>query len=147
MHKKNVQITWTHGKKNSSDAFYVRTQVFMIEQGFQNEFDDTDAISWHITLYDREEPVGAGRIFQDQKGFWQIGRLCLLEEYRGKKLGGFLLQAMEDKIRALGGERIQLSAQLQAQAFYEKCGYTATGPQYLDEHCPHILMEKRFSDL
>lgn len=36
-----------------------------------------------------------------------------------------------------------LSAQVQAQGFYEKLGYVASGEPYLDEHCPHIHMEKQ----
>ena len=29
-----------------------------------------------------------------------------------------------------------------ADGFYEKCGYTAEGETYLDQHCPHIHMFK-----
>ena len=36
------EIAWTQGKKGSDDAFYVRACVFVIEQGFQVEFDDLD---------------------------------------------------------------------------------------------------------
>ena len=35
-----------------------------------------------------------------------------------------------------------LSAQVQAKGFYKKLGYVQDGDEYLDEHCPHILMCK-----
>lgn len=50
-------------QKGSDDAFFVRASVFMVEQGFQVEFDDTDNISWHLAVYDGDEPIGAARIF------------------------------------------------------------------------------------
>ena len=46
--RQDVKMVWTHGKKGSDDAFFVRASVFMVEQGFQVEFDDTDNISWHL---------------------------------------------------------------------------------------------------
>lgn len=40
----------------------VREEVFMQEQGFQNEFDEIDNISWHIVMFHEEEPIAAYRI-------------------------------------------------------------------------------------
>ena len=64
--RQDVKMVWTHGKKGSDDAFFVRASVFMVEQGFQVEFDDTDNISWHLAVYDGDEPIGAARIFLGQ---------------------------------------------------------------------------------
>ena len=58
---------------------------FVIEQGFKVEFDDLDKVCWHLTVYDRNEPIGAARIYQDTDGVWQLGRICVLENCRGKK--------------------------------------------------------------
>ena len=54
--RQDVKMVWTHGKKGSDDAFFVRASVFMVEQGFQVEFDDTDNISWHLAVYDGDDP-------------------------------------------------------------------------------------------
>ena len=40
-------------KDNEQDYRYVRIEVFMKEQGFQNEFDEIDATAVHITVYVR----------------------------------------------------------------------------------------------
>lgn len=143
MKNKDYQITWTKGKKGSSDAFYVRSLVFIIEQGFINEFDALDDASWHITIYDVDEPIAAGRIYQDDQGVWHIGRICVLEEYRRKSIGNLLLSSMEQKIISLGGSHAFLSSQTQAVEFYKKNGFTKHGDEYLDEHCPHVHMKKR----
>ena len=99
--KMQYQTVWTQGKKGSDDAFFVRANVFVVEQGFKVEFDDLDKVCWHLTVYDRNEPIGAARIYQDTDGVWQLGRICVLENYRGKKIGNLILSACEEKIRQL----------------------------------------------
>lgn len=139
------ETIWTQGKKGSDDAFYVRACVFVIEQGFQVEFDDLDKTCWHLTVYDCGEPIGAARIYQAQDGVWQLGRICVLEEYRGKKVGRLILSSCEEKIRQLAKGKpalARLGAQVRAKGFYLKNGYTESGEEYLDEYCPHITMTK-----
>lgn len=139
------ETIWTQGKKGSDDAFYVRACVFVIEQGFQVEFDDLDKTCWHLTVYDRGEPIGAARIYQAQDGAWQLGRICVLEEYRGKKVGRLILSSCEEKIRQLAKGKpalARLGAQVRTKGFYLKNGYTESGEEYLDEYCPHITMTK-----
>lgn len=41
-----------------------------------------------------------------------------------------------------GAKKVALSAQVQAAGFYKKLGYVQVGEEYLDEHCPHVDMEK-----
>ena len=129
--KQEYELVWTQGKKGSDDAFFVRANVFVIEQGFKVEFDDLDKISWHLTVYDREEPIGAARIYKGEDG--------------GKHLGNQILSACEDKIRELakGPAVAHLSAQVRAKGFYRKNGYVESGEEYLDEYCPHISMSKQ----
>ena len=93
--KMQYQTVWTQGKKGSDDAFFVRANVFVVEQGFKVEFDDLDKVCWHLTVYDHNEPIGAARIYQDTDGVWQLGRICVLENYRGKKIGNLILNACE----------------------------------------------------
>ena len=48
-------------KDNEQDYRYVRIEVFMKEQGFQNEFDEIDATAVHITGTSPVSPSGTGR--------------------------------------------------------------------------------------
>ena len=139
------QLSWTKGKKGSDDAFYVRATVFVVEQGFQVEFDDLDKECWHLTIYDGEEPIGAARIYQDKDGVWNLGRICVLENYRGKKVGNLILKACEEKIHSLvnGPATLHLGAQVRAKGFYRKNGYVESGEEYMDEYCPHVPMTKQ----
>ena len=82
MGRPRLTVEWSKGKANTTDAFYVRAMVFMIEQGFKNEYDDLDAKSWHVIIYDHGEPVGTGRVYQ-KDGQWHAGRIAVIENYRG----------------------------------------------------------------
>lgn len=136
----NIIIT----KGLQPDGAMIRREVFMKEQGFENEFDETDKRAYHVVVYLDGKPVGAGRLFTDDPAgkCWTVGRVAVLREARKHHLGRAILTALEEQAAALGGRRIQLSAQCQARPFYEKCGYQASGEAYMDEHCPHIHMEK-----
>lgn len=46
----------------TDDAALIRREVFMDEQGFVNEFDETDEVSRHIVAYDGDSPVAVCRI-------------------------------------------------------------------------------------
>jgi predicted GNAT family N-acyltransferase len=132
------------GLEKLPQAADIRREVFMEEQGFSNEFDDIDGWAVHLLVLDGEEPVATGRTFSTPKepGVWHIGRVAVRKPWRGKHLGSLVLQGLERAAADRGGERIVLSAQVQARGFYEKLGYQAHGPEYLDEHCPHVEMTK-----
>lgn len=123
-----------------NDAYAVRKQVFMDEQGFSTELDETDKIATHVILYDNDKPIATGRIYQENDEY-HIGRICVLKAYRKNHLASIVMQTLEE-IGFKQTDTIYLSAQIQAKGFYEKLGYQAYGDEYMDEHCPHIMMKK-----
>ncbi|MCI1654193.1 MAG: GNAT family N-acetyltransferase [Lachnospiraceae bacterium] len=126
------------------DARAVRKQVFMEEQGFREEFDETDGFAKGILLYDASKPVGTCRFFysMDRKAY-VIGRVAVLKNYRGQHLGALLLEAAEREICKEKEERIDLHAQVQAAEFYRVQGYVSTGEIGEEEGCPHVWMTKK----
>lgn len=128
------------------DAHDIRQAVFVQEQGFngQSEFDSIDPDAFHAVLYLDGKPAGTGRLFPSDSSpdAFIVGRLAVYPQYRKLHLGSEILSFLEQKAKESGASKIALSAQCQAQGFYEKCGYTASGDTYLDEFCPHIHMEK-----
>lgn len=131
-------------KKLIEDASKIRLKVFKDEQGFQQEFDDIDDIATHIVGYIDGEAVATCRVFEQGNGY-HIGRFAIIKEYRGKDLGIKLMQKAEQVIKESGGNIIELSSQLRAKGFYEKCGFKTEGEIYMEEFCPHILMKKYLS--
>ena len=131
----------TQGLENAPEAERIRREVFMEEQGFSNEFDDIDKRAYHAVVYTDGKASATGRLFEGRSG-WHIGRVAVDKEFRGAGLGALVVMSLEEKAVSLGAECIRLSAQVRAQGFYEKLGYSAEGEEYLDETCPHIAMYK-----
>lgn len=129
------------GLENAPEARALREEIFIREQGFVCEFDDTDATAHHLLVFTDGAPVATGRIFGDN-GEFHIGRIAVSKSARGQSLGRLVVCELERFAKTQNGKKIVLSAQVQARGFYEKLGYTATGDVYLDEHCPHIDMFK-----
>lgn len=130
-------------KELPENAKLIRETVFIKEQGFKEEFDIVDLTATHIVIYSDGKPAAVGRYFNEGNSpTYHIGRVAVMKEYRGLGYGKGIMDIAEKHIKAEGGEKIEVSAQLQAKPFYEKCGYTAVGDIYYDEHCKHILMFK-----
>ena len=128
------------------DAARIRRAVFMEEQGFHDEFDETDQTASHIVLYIENIPAATCRFFPGQpQGEYIVGRIAVRKEYRGHSLGSRVLAAAESEIRMLGGRKVILHAQQQARPFYEKQGYSVYGEPDFDEDCPHSWMQKELS--
>lgn len=128
----------------SEDAKKIREEVFVREQGFENEFDEIDDFATHLVFYEGEEPIAVCRYYKSEnpKEYW-VGRLAILKQYRGRQIGRYMLEVMEENIKEEGGAKISLSAQVRVQDFYGKMGYLPQGEAYLDEHCQHVHMEKK----
>lgn len=138
-----MRITCRIDRVLSPDAVMIRKSVFVEEQGFQNEFDQTDETAFHLVLYADDAPAAVARLFAQQDGAtYTVGRIAVLPQYRGLHLGNRILKEAEQCARQNGAKRLTLSAQCRVQPFYEKNGYIASGGVYLDEFCPHIHMEK-----
>lgn len=129
------------GLENLPQAADIRRKVFMEEQGFVNEFDKIDAQAIHAVIFIGENAAATGRLYSDDYG-WHIGRVAVLPEHRGKKLGAEIILSLEFYAKQHGVKEITLSAQVQATGFYEKLGYTNLGDLHMDEHCPHVTMKK-----
>lgn len=127
------------------DAEKIRTEVFIDEQGFQNEYDEIDSIAAHVVLYDSQDvPVATCRVFFDSNlKSYVIGRLAVLKKHRGENLGTNVVKAAEEYIRKNGGHSVILHAQCRVSNFYQKLGYVSYGEVEDDEGCPHIHMRKQ----
>ena len=127
-----------------NEAKEIRIRVFVEEQGFKNEFDEVDSTATHIICYIDNTAIATGRLFLDENSKeYHIGRIAVDKPYRGKGIGGKILNYAENLVKEMGGKTLSLSAQERVSQFYEKQGYCKKGEPYLDEYCPHIFMTKK----
>lgn len=123
------------------EARKIRTDVFVDEQGFHDEFDETDKSASHLVAFDGNEAVATARIFFDS-GRCVIGRIAVIKRLRGTGIGSEIIKAAEREIIKGGNGCAYIYAQLRARGFYEKIGYTAFGEYEPDQGYPHIWMKK-----
>lgn len=138
-----MDFTWNYGKNEIADCYFIRKKVFVEEQGFacETEFDDIDGYAHHLLVREDKQPIATARLFCEGSSY-HCGRIAILPEYRGRNIGLALMSALEKKAKELGGACLELSAQTRVVNFYEKAGYTKFGEEYMDEHCPHVMMKK-----
>jgi predicted GNAT family N-acyltransferase len=117
----------------------LRRKVFIEEQGVSeaDELDDLDDQSIHLLATRNGTPIGSARLLACGDTV-KVGRVCVLAEARGTGLGAALMQAVLTESRTLPGIRtVKLGAQTHAIGFYERLGFMACGPEYMDAGIPH----------
>lgn len=115
-----------------------------MEQGvpLHLELDEYDAISTHFIVLDQDKTIAAARLREIDSKVGKVERVCVLKEYRGKKLGVLIMQKVEEYAIKQGWKKLKLNAQSYAVPFYEKLGFKVTSPEFLDANIPHRAMEK-----
>jgi len=87
--------------------------------------DELDKLSRHAVLLKEGKCVGTGRLFYGKDGF-EIGKVCVLPEYRRQKVGDTLMR-MLIWIGFEFGNELYVSADAEAAGFFKKYGFAETG--------------------
>ena len=142
-----INAVWTTDLNAQTylDAMNIRYEVFVNEQNVPEdvEIDNLEDKSHHLVLYEEDQPIGTARIYHRGDGIYKIQRVAVLKEFRNLGFGAELIRECERKIQELRGTKITLGAQIHALSFYEKLGYQAEGPEFMDAGIPHREMTKR----
>ena len=134
-----------YGKDCFKDAQYVRTKVFMEEQGYQDEFDEVDEFCVHVVAYDEDWPVGCARVFaeSDNPTCFYIGRVAVLMSSRKQGIGRILVEKCKDVAIEGGASEIVLHAQARLEGWYGSMGYSRFREvDFEDEGQPHVWMKQ-----
>ena len=124
------------------DAASIRVEVFVDEQGFNEEFDSDDKYAIHFVGYIDDEAVATSRVLKHDGESFLIGRIAVKKQFRGKGFGSLIVNAAEEHIKSIGGRKVFIHSQMRAAEFYEKIGYTYEGGYcHLNEE-NLIVMEK-----
>jgi len=114
----------------------VREAVFIREQGVtaELEWDGLDERSHHIlALSNAGQAIGCGRILPNA----HIGRIAVIPEWRGKKVGTAILEGLLAYATNKGFPEVDLDAQVHALPFYINFGFVAEGEVFMDANIPH----------
>lgn len=144
MNKLSFNVKLVTNEQEKQLAFDVRMKVFVEEQGIPQhlELDEFDEKAAHFIVQDGDQTIAAARLREFAPAVGKIERVCVIKEYRGKRLGILTMEHIEKYALQHSFKKLKLNAQVYAISFYEKLGYTVTSPEFLDAHIPHRAMEK-----
>lgn len=91
----------------------------------REEFDEHDCDGTrYIVLLEDGYPIATCRFYEIAADSVTLGRVVVLPEYRGRKLGKRVVEEAEQWIRELGYGRIEIESRTEVMDFYRKAGYT-----------------------
>ena len=147
---------WAQRTQNQEEiqiCFKIRETVFVQGQNVppEEEWDHLDQkieecphfIAYHESDEGHRTAIGAARLWLYQDQCAKAQRVAVLNAWRKKGVGRLLMEAMETFSQQSGRYEVILGAQTHAIPFYEKIGYEAFGPEYLDAGIPHRDMLKK----
>ena len=127
----------------ATHAQAIRTEVFIEEQQIPAalEWDDADDDALHAVAFNRMGlPLATGRLLAHAPGVARIGRMATRSMARGSQVGRAVLEALVAAARERGDNEVLLNAQVRAQAFYTRAGFTPYGQVAEEAGIPHIEM-------
>ncbi|WP_448912926.1 GNAT family N-acetyltransferase [Gemella sp.] len=138
-----------NNKEELELGFALRIEVFVKEQNVPIELEldkkDYSENTVHIGYFDDDKLIGIARLIDLDKDVIHIGRVVIDKEYRGKGIGRKLIIGCENIAKQILKKEviIELSAQIQAEKFYESLGYNRINDKiYLDAGIEHVDMRK-----
>ena len=136
-------------KEELNLGFALRIEVFVKEQKvpIELELDDKDHSdnTVHIGYFNDNKLIGVARLIDLDKDVIHMGRVVIDKEYRGKGISRKLIIGCETTAKNILKREviIELSAQIQAEKFYESLGYNRVNDKiYLDAGIEHVDMRK-----
>lgn len=136
-------------KEELNLGFALRIKVFVREQNvpIELELDEKDHSenTVHIGYFHDDKLIGVARLIDMDKDIIHIGRVAIDKDYRGKGIGRELIIGCETTAKNILKREvtIELSAQIQAEKFYESLGYNRVNDTiYLDAGIEHVDMRK-----
>jgi len=128
------------------EAREIRRRVFVEEQRVAPDeewdaHDEAGSGTLHFVARDGERALGCARL-RSVEGAGKIERVAVLGEARERGLGRALMEAAETAAWRRGAERLLIHAQTQGIPFYERIGWRALGPEFVEAGIAHREMEK-----
>ena len=127
---KELQLMRAEHEWQRAGAYSVRIQGMNRQHhiSLREEFDEHDGEGTrYIVLLDDGYPVATCRFYALDDSRVVLGRVVVLEDYRGRGVGSRAVREAETWIVELGCKEILIDSRLEAVRFYEKLGYARAG--------------------
>lgn len=122
----SIEVLRAEEEWQRAGAYSVRIQGMNRQHhiSLREEFDEHDGDGTkYIVLLDAGYPMATCRFFETAPGHVTLGRVVVLPEYRGRKLGAMAVCEAEKWVAECGYSVIDIESRVEAVQFYEKLGY------------------------
>jgi len=129
------------------DAFEVRRQVFVEEQGISESlvFDGHDGEALHMVVKDRGKVIATARVrfLSDKQA--KIERMAILKPFRRRGIGRGIISFLNEQLSNRQVDQLILHAQYSVVAFYRSCGFEESGSPFWEAGIKHIKMKRQLN--
>ena len=142
MDKLNYKLI--ESEKELAEAFKVRKEVFVEEQGISEdiELDNNDSEAMHIVVKDGKRVIGTARVLFPSLDVAKIERMAILRHFRGKGIGSRIISFLLAELRNRQTRKVVLHAQYSSVAFYKSHGFAESSIPFNEAGIRHLKMER-----
>ncbi len=142
-----IEGTFLSGEQNLEAVFRLREEIFKKEQGRPDSWvqDDRDRNAMHVLVFDRQIPVGVGRIYY-QEGSYYLDRIGVIAEKRGQKIGDFIVRLLAFRAFQTGVKAVYACAPLEEASFLFSCGFRPSGEEFAKDGVQQMLLRLLATD-
>lgn len=136
-----VLVRIANWQKDNAEIRRIREAVFVAEQSVpaELEWDAEDQDAVHFLALEGDFAIGTARLLADG----EIGRVSVLKDWRGLKVGDALLKAAIVEAEHRDLKQQKLIAQVHASEFYLRHGFQVVSEEFLEAGISHVEMVRR----
>lgn len=145
----DLEVTLTTYADHANDIFFIRQQVFHIEQNIDPalDMDGEDESAAHFVAFWQQQPVGIARVRVYGDGTQaKIERVAVLQDFRQQGIGKAITTSVLQYAQQQGFAMAILYAQVQSASFYEQFGFQRQGDPFIQADMSHIAMVKALAE-
>ncbi|MDD2446687.1 MAG: GNAT family N-acetyltransferase [Tissierellia bacterium] len=133
-----------YGTSEYERSIDLRNEVFRKPWGLNIRDEDltNDQYMEMFGAYKDDKIIATIFLTEDDKEHARIKSVAILDEYRGKGLGSYLMDYAENIAKDRGYKKVNLMGRVSAEVFYNKIGYKTLSQPYDYHTISHIDMEK-----
>ncbi|KAI8887657.1 acyl-CoA N-acyltransferase [Backusella circina FSU 941] len=153
----NINVIQLFSPEDIELAYHVRRVVYVHEYGYAENVvtDEDDDTAEHfaavadLTTTDKvmkRVPVGTIRLFRLPNNVARLGRVAVIADARGLKIGRLLVESFIEHAKAKGYDSIVLHAVSEKRFFYEKLGFNVEegdDMEFEEDGTPHLRLWMR----
>ncbi|HEX3934519.1 MAG TPA: GNAT family N-acetyltransferase [Puia sp.] len=133
-----------HGTKEYLQMVHLRNEILRKPLGLTLDEDELEKEKEDILMgaFEDDRLLGCCLLTRMDAATIRLRQMAVPNNMQGKGVGRALMIFAENIARDLGYRKLCMHARTTATGFYQKLGYTISGPVFTEVTIPHCIMEK-----